>query len=275
LTPTACILGWPVEHSRSPLIHRWWLRKYGMAGDYIRKPVPPDAIGEALTGFAGSGLVGGNVTVPYKEAAFAACGHVSDVARRLGAVNTIWVSGRDLHGDNTDAHGFAANMDDHQPGWRDRDVALILGAGGAARAVIHAVMEAGYSDIVVLNRTPERAEALARHFGGKVRATGFEALDDCLPAAGLVVNATSAGMGGSQGLAVEWSKADPAAIATDIVYTPLVTPFLRGAQARGLAVVDGLGMLLHQAAPGFERWFGLRPAVDAELRALVMADLGS
>ena len=180
----------------------------------------------------------------------------------------------ELHADNTDAYGFTANLDDRAPGWRRSRTALVIGAGGASRAVLHALIEAGLGRILLLNRTIERAELLARHFGGAVHTAGLDRLAEALKEADLVVNATSAGLHDGADLDVPWDMAKESAIATDLVYVPLLTSFLAGAKEQGLAIVDGLGMLLHQAAPGFERWFGVRPIVDEDLRAAVVADIG-
>ncbi|MGH6922285.1 MAG: shikimate dehydrogenase [Propylenella sp.] len=270
----AFVVGWPVAHSRSPLIHRFWLKRHGIDGDYRAEAVPPDAIEGFLSSFAEHGYCGGNVTLPHKEAAFRACKVLTPVARQLEAANTLWLEGSTLHGDNTDAYGFAANLDENvKDDWRGGGNALVLGAGGAARAVIFALVEAGYRSVAVLNRTPARAVALAEHFGAPVRAGGLDLIPELLPSADIVVNTTSAGLDGDTSLKIDWREARPDAIATDLVYVPLVTPFLAAAAEHGLNVVDGLGMLLHQAVPGFEHWFGARPTVDPELRALVVADL--
>jgi shikimate dehydrogenase len=269
----AFVAGWPVAHSRSPLIHRFWLRRHGIDGDYVPEAVPPDSIDSFLTSFNERGYVGGNVTLPHKYAAFRACGEVTAVAARLGVANTLWIEDGAVHGDNTDVYGFAANLDERAPAWRRGSMALIIGAGGAARAVIHALSETGFDDVVVLNRTLSRAEALARDFGDPVRAGGLDELPHALPKADLIVNATSASLSSGEGVTVDWSAAPADAIATDLVYVPLMTPFLVGAAERGLHTVDGLGMLLHQAAPGFERWYGVRPEVDEELRSHVVANL--
>jgi shikimate dehydrogenase len=271
--PRAFVIGWPIAHSRSPLIHRFWLRRYGIEGDYTAEAVPPEEIAEFLGSVAARGFAGGNVTVPHKEAAFTACAELTPVARRLGAANTLWLRDARLCGDNTDAYGFAANLDEQAPGWRNGGTAIVVGAGGSSRAVLHALIEAGFATIHLVNRTVARAESLANHFGAPVVAASLTALPDLLPRADIVVNATSAGMAGRDGVDIPWNAARKSAVATDIVYVPLVTPFLAGAAGRGLRIVDGLGMLLHQAAPGFERWFGRRPEVDAELRRLVLADL--
>jgi shikimate dehydrogenase len=269
----AFVVGWPVAHSRSPLIHRFWLDRHGINGEYGREAVPPGEIGSFFGSLADRGFLGGNVTLPHKEAAFRACGEVTEVARRLGAVNTLWRDEGRLCGDNTDVYGFTANLDERAPEWRSVGSALLIGAGGAARGVLEALVAAGIGSVAVVNRTPARAEALAVQYGASVRSAGLDALEQLVPEAGIIVNATSAGMAGHEKLALDWSSARTDAIATDIVYVPLVTPFLRGASERGLRVVDGLGMLLHQAVPGFERWFGVRPRVDAQLRALLEADL--
>jgi shikimate dehydrogenase len=273
MTRKAFVVGWPVAHSRSPRVHRFWLKRHGIDGDYLPEAVPPEAIKAFLMGFADKGYVGGNVTLPHKEAAFRACAVATPIASRLEAANTLWLEGSRLCGDNTDVYGFAANLDDHAPDWRRGSTALVIGAGGASRAMLQALIEAKFKSVVVLNRTLARAEALARHFGDPVSAGGLVALPAVIAEADLVVNATSAGLHGEEGLVVPWHAAKTGAIATDLIYVPLVTPFLKGARESGLRTVDGLGMLLHQAVPGFERWFGIRPTVDAELRDHVTSDL--
>ena len=271
--PAACVIGWPVGHSRSPLIHRYWLKRYRLAGDYVAKPVPPDAIDTFLRRFAASGFIGGNVTIPHKEAAFRAAAEASPVATALQAANTLWLADGVLHADNTDCHGFLANLDRHAPGWDCAGPAIVFGAGGAARAVIHALVGRRFDPVIVLNRTLARAEAIADHFGPPVIAAPLTDAARFVPDANLFVNTTSAGMDGAPPLTIDWRGAGAEAIATDIVYTPVQTPFLRAAADHGLKTIDGLGMLLHQAAPGFERWFGVRPAVDEALRQLVLADI--
>ncbi len=269
----AFVVGWPIAHSRSPLIHRFWLRRNGIAGDYVAEAVPRDAIDAFLAGFRERGYLGGNVTLPHKEAAYRAASVLTPVAEKLEAANTLWLASGRLHADNTDVYGFAANLDERAPAWRNGKKALVIGAGGAARAVLQALLDSEFSEIALLNRTPARAEALARHFGGLIQAGGLKALPDALSQADLVVNATSAELHDAGELVVPWAVAKTGAVVTDLVYVPLMTPFLQSARSQGLTVVDGLGMLLHQAAPGFERWFGVRPNVDEELRALVVADL--
>lgn len=271
--PKAFVVGWPIDHSRSPLIHRFWLKRHGVEGDYLPEAVPPVAIDAFLKSFGEKGYVGGNVTLPHKEKAFKACAVAMTDARRLAAVNTLWLEKGRLFGDNTDVYGFAANLGQRAHDWRRGSHALVIGAGGASRAVLQALIDARYRSVTVVNRTFERAEALAKHFGAPVSAFGLNSLPNLILSADLIVNATSAGLHEEMSFDVPWQRAKKSAIVTDLVYVPLVTPFLREASNNGLKIVDGLGMLLHQAVPGFERWFGVRPVVDAELRDHVVADI--
>jgi shikimate dehydrogenase len=271
MSRTAFVVGWPVKHSRSPLIHRFWLQRHGLEGDYRPEAVPPAEIDSFLRS-AGEKFVGGNVTLPHKEAAFRACRTLTPMAVRLAAANTIWRENREWSGDNTDVFGFTANLDAACPDWRGGSQALVLGAGGASRAVIYALLEAGFGSVTVANRTVARAEALRRQFGPRVQLLPLNELDWGLSDADVIVNASSAGLEGGE-VSIDWGRARRNVIATDLTYVPLVTPFLREAANHGVRTVDGLGMLLHQAVPGFERWFGVRPTVDDELRALVVADL--
>lgn len=269
----AFVCGHPIKHSRSPLIHGHWLEKYGIDGSYEAIDVAPEAFAEFAAGLRRNGFAGGNVTVPHKEAAFAAVAERDAAAEAIGAVNTLWFEDGRFSGGNTDAEGFAANLDERAPGWANAGAALVLGAGGAARAVIHALKVRGCADIRVTNRTVARARELADRFGAGVTAHPDAAAGELARDVGLAVNTTSLGMAGDEGLPLDPAHLPDHAVATDIVYVPLVTPFLAAAQARGLKTVDGLGMLLHQAVPGFERWFGVRPQVTAALRALVIADM--
>ena len=272
--PRACVIGHPVAYSRSPAIHKYWLAEHGIAGDYVREDVAPVNIMAFLAGFADSGYVGANVTVPHKEAAFTAA-EADAVSRELGAVNTLWLEGRRLLGTNTDVHGFLANLDEQQPGWDLRTrLAVVLGAGGAARAILHGLLERGVEEITLVNRTPARAQALAAHFGPHVRPVGFGELSAALASADLLVNATSLGMQGAPPLDINLGPSKPGAMVYDIVYVPFETGLLKAARARGHPAVDGLGMLLHQAAPAFERFFGVRPRVTPALRRHVLADMG-
>ncbi|BCP55795.1 shikimate dehydrogenase (NADP(+)) [Kaistia sp. 32K] len=273
--PTACVIGWPVKHSRSPIIHRHWLAELGLAGDYVRHPVEPENAAAFFAGFADGPFIGCNVTVPHKEVAFASVDQADAVASALGAVNTVWLENGKLVGSNTDAEGFIANLDQRAPGFdANPGPAIVLGAGGAARAVIWALKARGFAPIHVVNRTRDRAEAMAERFGSEIRPAGWDDLPRLLPQATLLVNTTSLGMEGQPPLVIDLGAARDDLFVTDIVYTPLETPLLSIARARGLKTVDGLGMLLHQAAPGFERWFGRRPTVTPELRALILADMG-
>lgn len=272
--PKAFVVGHPIAHSRSPLIHGHWLREYGVAGSYERVDVAPAAFAAFLEGLAIQGYVGGNVTLPHKEAAFALVSSRDAAAEAIGAINTIWVEGGELHGSNTDAYGFAANLDEQTPKWRKGRRACVLGAGGAARAILHALVEAGYDDIRLVNRNVDRAEALAERLGAAIRPSDWEDVDYALAEADLLVNTTSLGMGGGAFPEINLSLLDKDAIVTDIVYSPLETTLLRRAAEAGFPTADGLGMLLHQAVPAFERFFGKRPAVTPELRQMIVDDLG-
>ena len=269
---TAFVVGWPVKHSRSPLIHRFWLRRHGLAGDYQLKAVAPAEI-ESFFRSAAEKFVGGNVTLPHKEAAFRACRKLTPVAERLAAANTLWRENGEWSGDNTDVYGFTSSLDAACREWRKGSRALIIGAGGASRAAIFAFLEAGFASVTVANRTLARAEALQEQFGLRVRPLSIDSVNEALSDADVIVNASSAALEGEVKVPMDWRTARPSAIATDLTYVPLVTPFLREAARHGIRTVDGLGMLLHQAVPGFERWFGVRPTVDDDLRALVVADL--
>lgn len=268
------VIGHPVAHSRSPLIHGYWIAEHGIDGTYGRRDVPPEEIAGFLADFSAGGLVGANVTVPHKEAAFAAAVERDPVAEALGAVNTLWLEDGRLHGANTDVHGFLANLDAAEPEWdRALDEAVVLGAGGAARAIVYGLISRGIGRVTVANRTLSRAEALRGQFGDKVLPVDWRDLAGTLPGARLLVNTTSLGMKGQPPLDIDLSLLSPDAVVTDAVYVPLETPLLRAARARGLAAVDGLGMLLHQAVPGFARWFGVTPQVTPALRALAVEDL--
>ncbi|MBX3531475.1 MAG: shikimate dehydrogenase [Rhizobiaceae bacterium] len=272
-TLRAFVCGHPVAHSRSPLIHGHWLETHGIAGSYEKIDVPPAEFPAFAASLAARGFAGGNVTIPNKEAAFALVSRRDGAAQAIGAVNTLWFENGELVGGNTDAYGFSANLDERLPGWRSAGMATVLGAGGAARAVVHALAESGIGRIAIVNRTAARAEALAAGFTG-AEAHGWDRLDDLLPSTDLLVNTTSLGMDGEAGAGLDMALLPDSALVTDIVYVPLETPLLAQASRRGLRTADGLGMLLHQAVPGFERWFGTRPQVTRELRDLVVADLG-
>lgn len=272
--PRAFVCGHPIVHSRSPLIHRHWLKTLGLPGAYDPVDLAPADARAFFTSLPASGFVGGNVTLPHKETAFAAVERRDAAAEAIGAVNTLWLEQGRLVGGNTDAHGFLANLDERAPGWDSRETALVVGAGGAARAVVHGLVSRGLA-VTIANRTQARAEELAGAFAPKARSIAWERRGDDLASVDLLVNTTALGMEGhdAEALPIDLDGLPGNALVTDIVYTPLITPILSAARKRGLAIVDGLGMLLHQAAPGFERWFGIRPRVTAELRALVVADL--
>ncbi|HEV7369415.1 shikimate dehydrogenase [Arenibaculum sp.] len=272
----AGVMGWPVAHSRSPRLHGWWLERYGIDGAYVPMAVPPDGAAEAVRALPKLGFRGANVTVPHKEAVIAALDRLDATARRIGAVNTILVhEDGTLEGRNTDGFGFVENLRAGASGWTAAaGPAVVLGAGGAARAVLVALADAGAPEIRLLNRTRERAERLADELGGglacPVRVLDWAARAEALDGAALLVNTTTQGMAGHPPLDLALDALPRAALVTDIVYTPLETPLLRAAAARGNPVVDGLGMLLHQARPGFEAWFGRAPEVTAELRRFVL-----
>jgi shikimate dehydrogenase len=272
----ACIIGHPVAHSRSPIIHTYWLNEHGIDGAYERADVPPGELPAFLQNLAERGYVGGNVTVPHKEEAFRRADIVHPSAEKLGAANTLWLEDGRLHAANTDVVGFLANLDAQAPGWDvQRGEAIVLGAGGGARAVVYGLLERGAEAVHVVNRGRDRAEELAAFFGPRVRAHGFEDLPRLLRGAKILVNATSLGMTGKPPLDIDLSGLAPGGIVADLVYVPLETPLLAEARTRGLRAVDGLGMLLHQAVPGFQRWFGVRPEVTPALRNLIVADIES
>jgi shikimate dehydrogenase len=269
----ACVIGWPVEHSRSPLIHDYWLKRYGIAGEYRREPVPREEFATFVGSLAARGYVGANVTLPHKEAALARS-EPDERAQAVGAANTLWLDEGVLRATNTDVEGFLDNLAACAPHWdRDLSKAVVLGAGGAARAVIYGLLGRGLQRIMVVNRTRGRAEALRHAFGTRVEVTGWGELDAALADAALLVNTTSLGMQGQPPLAVDVSRLPPRAVVADLVYVPTATPLIAAAKARGLPTADGIGMLLHQAVRGFSLWFGKTPEVTAELRALIEADL--
>jgi shikimate dehydrogenase len=272
-TPAACIIGWPVAHSRSPLIHRYWLKTHTIAGDYRHEAVAPEDFASFLADLGARGYVGANVTIPHKEAALA-LSEPDDHARSIGAANTLWLDHGRLRSTNTDVEGFIDNLDASTPRW-DRGLAkaVVLGAGGSALAVVGGLVRRGIPQVQVANRTSERAEAVRGRFGAAVQVARWDELDAVLAGAGLLVNTTSLGMAGEPGLAVDLGLLCPDAVVADLVYVPLETELLAQAKARGLRVADGLGMLLFQAVRGFSLWFGVRPTVTAELRALVERDL--
>ena len=270
--PAACLIGWPAAHSRSPLIHHYWLRALGISGGYSIEAVPPEGFADFILRLASRGFVGANVTIPHKERALALT--LPDVrARAVGAANTLWYEGSKLRSTNTDVEGFINNLDASAPGWDATSDALVVGAGGASRAVVFGLIERGIARLHLANRTFERAQALADQFGPKVQPIAWGEIGEVLSRAGLLVNTTSLGMHRQPALKVDVGLLPQRAVVSDLVYVPLETPLLAAAKARGLRTADGLGVLMHQAVRGFELWFGQRPRVTAELRALVEADL--
>ena len=268
----ACLIGWPAAHSRSPLIHHYWLRTLGIEGGYNIEAIPPEGFAEFILHLASHGFVGANVTRPHKERALA-LSEPDARARAVGAANTLWYDGVKLCSTNTDVEGFINNLDASAPGWDGASNALVLGAGGASRAVLFGLLERGIKRVHLANRTIERAQALADQFGAAVHPVAWGAIGELLPRARVLVITTSLGMHGQPPLNIDLARLPADAVVADLVYVPLKTPLLAAAEARGLRCADGLGMLLHQAVRGFELWFGRRPEVTPELRALVEADL--
>lgn len=271
--PLAGVIGHPVAHSRSPALHGFWLRRHGIKGHYIPIDVAPGEFAEAMRNLPKLGFVGCNVTIPHKEAALELADIVTDRAALIGAANTlIFRKDGKLHADNTDGIGFLNNLRQEAPHWLPAaGPAVVFGAGGAARAVVSALLDAGVPEIRIANRTRSRAETLRRDFGARVLVIDWNHGGQVLDDAATVVNTTALGMVGKAEFRIPLDGLNPHALVTDIVYTPLETPFLAAARASGCTVVDGLGMLLHQAVPGFERWFGTRPVVDDETRAAVLS----
>lgn len=270
----ACVIGWPIKHSRSPLIHGHWLQQIGLDGRYTREAVEPDHLPEFISKIRKGQFAGCNITVPHKEAVLPLVDSRDEHVRAIGAANTLWMEGDRLCASNTDAYGFLANLDHGAPGWGDdANTALVLGAGGAARAILHALLQRGFETINLTNRTRSRADELAAHFGPKVSVADWQDRNAHCHSAQLIVNTTTLGMTGAQALDLDLSQASPDTVVNDLVYAPLVTPLLKQAREKNLRSVDGLGMLLHQAVPGFEKWFGIRPEVTPELRALIVTDL--
>jgi len=267
-----CVIAWPAGHSRSPLIHNYWIKQHKLDAEYRREAVPPEKFADFVKSLRTNGYVGANITVPHKETALK-LSEPDDRARAVGAANTLWYGDGKLRSTNTDVEGFLANLDATTPGWdRGLSTAVVLGAGGGARAVIFALLAREVSRVYVINRTEARAKALQKKFGARVQVARWDETTGLLGGAGLLVNTTTLGMVGQPPLEFNL-RAPPSMVVADLVYDPLVTGLLASARARGLRTADGLGMLLHQAVRGFELWFGVRPEVTAELRALVEADL--
>ncbi len=271
----AAVIGWPIGHSLSPRLHGFWLQHYGIDGAYIPLAVEPENFERVFRALPGLGFAGVNVTIPHKEAALACCDEADDVARRIGAANTITVrEDGSLLAQNSDVFGFAENLRTSLPEWEaTRGPAVVVGAGGAARAVYVALMDMGCPEIRLVNRSPQRAETLTHDLGGPFRVLPWTERAAALEDAALLVNTTALGMSGQVALDLDLDRLPFDAVVTDIVYTPLETPLLTAAKAHGNRIVDGLGMLLHQGRPGFANWFGAEPEVTDELRAFVLAGL--
>ncbi|OPB30375.1 shikimate dehydrogenase [Bartonella sp. WD12.1] len=274
--PCAFIAGYPIHHSKSPKIHNFWLKQYGLQGEYLAKEVKTEKFKSFLISSQKRGFCGGNVTLPYKREAFHLATYKDKVATAVGAVNTLWFEGQKLCATNTDAYGFSANLDEFTPDWV-KETALVFGAGGAARAVLYILKKRGFERIFLFNRTRQHANDLAEYFGKPIEVYDWHNIYKILYQVDLIVNATSVDMinlyNKQKDVFFDFHKVKPTALITDVVYTPLITPFLQQAKAHGLKTVDGLGMLLHQAVPGFERWFGIRPLVTKALRTAIVEDM--
>jgi shikimate dehydrogenase len=271
----AGVMGWPVAHSRSPVLHGYWLQRYGIDGAYVPMAVKPENLRQALQALPRLGFAGCNLTIPHKEEALRAVDEYEASAKRAGGVNTVVINARgQIVGSSTDGYGFIAHLRASIPGFDPGQApSAVLGAGGAARAIVAALLDHGAREVRLVNRTPERAAKLAKELGGEVRGVPWEKRSEALSGVGLLVNATSLGMEGQPALELPLDTLPTEAIVNDIVYVPLETPLLAAARARGNRCVDGLGMLLHQAAPGFEAWFGIKPEIDDGLRQAILATL--
>jgi shikimate dehydrogenase len=269
----AGVVGHPVAHSRSPTIHNHWIREHGLNGSYVLLPVLPERLGDAMRGLRALGFAGCNLTIPHKVEAMALMDHVDPLARRMGAINTVVVgAGGSLSGYNTDGLGYLQSLRDAQPGWRaDAGPVAVIGAGGAARAILLSLAEAGAKEIRLTNRSPGKAEAMAQEFGAPIRALPWDQRHAMLDGAALVVNTTSQGMAGQDPLDLSLDQLPKHALVSDIVYIPLETPLLVAARQRGNATVNGLGMLLNQARFGFQHWFGVLPELTPPLLQAVQA----
>jgi len=267
-----CVIAWPAGHSRSPLIHNYWINQHKLDAEYRREAVPPDKFAAFVGNLRSNGYIGANITVPHKEAALA-LSEPDDRARAVGAANTLWYDDDTLRSTNTDVEGFLANLDVAAPGWdRGLESAVVLGAGGGARAVVFALLQREVGRVYVINRTRDRAQALKKKFGARVHLAGWNETTGLLGGAGILVNTTTLGMVGQPPLEINL-RCPASLVVADLVYAPLETGLLASARARGLRTADGLGMFLHQAVRGFQLWFGVRPEVTPELRAMVEADL--
>jgi shikimate dehydrogenase len=272
-TRVACVMGWPAKQSRSPKLHGYWIKRYNIDGDYRVAEIPPEEFPAFVQSLAKNGFVGGNVTMPHKDVAFA-LSEPDERARAVGAANTLWIDNGKLRATNTDVEGFIGALDVNAPGWdRSTDTAIVLGAGGASRAVICGLIERGIKTIHVVNRTAAKAAAAKERFGSAVHPATWEDVPRLLSGAKLLINACSLGMKGQPDLKIDLSPMAKDAVVADIVYVPLKTKLLEAAQQRGFKTSDGLDMLLYQAVRGFTLWFGKKPEVTKELRDMLAADV--
>lgn len=271
-TIKAGVIGWPIKHSRSPLIHGHWLKQYNINGSYEKIAVDPVELENFINNLSAN-FAGINITVPHKEKVFHFADIITDEAKAIGAANTIWFENGKMVAGNTDAYGFITHLTTSAPEWNSNQPAMVLGAGGASRAIIYALLQKNVPQIFLTNRTMARAESVVAEFGSKIKVISWDEKADHLASCGLLVNTTSLGMAGSEPLNLNIDTLPDTAICYDIVYAPLETELLKNARTKGAIAIDGLGMLLHQAVPGFEKWFGHRPAVTTELRDLIIADL--
>ncbi|MDJ0614329.1 MAG: shikimate dehydrogenase [Rhizobiaceae bacterium] len=267
----AFVTGWPIKHSKSPILHGYWLKEHKINGSYDAIAVEPDNFLKFLKELPDSNFSGGNITIPHKELAFENIALRDEAAEMIGATNTIWLGDGAIHASNTDGYGFVANLDDFSDKWRSGKTATIMGAGGASRAVVYAILEAGFTNVRIANRTLSRAQNLADRFGERCSAHAWAEIADLTHDTDLLVNTSSVGMAGNEEVPIpDLSNLPAHALVTDIVYTPLETPILKQAKILNLHTIDGLGMLLHQAVPGFEKWFGIRPKVTDQLRQTIL-----
>lgn len=274
MTKHAFVVGDPISHSKSPKIHGFWLNQLGIEGTYKALQLKSEDLPDLFLSMkhGDSPYIGGNLTIPHKEQAFQLADHLDDTARTIGAVNTIYLKDGEIFASNTDAYGFAANLDDGAPQWRNGHIATVVGAGGACRAILYALIEAGYDEIRLFNRTFARAEGLSQEFGPNIEAYHLDTLQNGLSDSDLFINTSSMGMNGTDVPSLDFDVMTDHAIATDIVYAPLITPFLQMAQVQNRPIIDGFGMLLHQAVPGFDIWFGKRPVVSKQLRDHILGE---
>jgi len=267
----AGVIGWPVMHSRSPMMHNYWFKKHGLAGTYVPLAIRPEHLSAALRGLHPLGFAGVNVTIPHKQEAMKMVHAVDTLAKSIGAISCVIVrSDGSLAGTNNDCYGFIHAVRQEQPGWQaDAGPVVVIGAGGGSRAVCYGLAQEGAREIRVVNRTLARAKGIAQEFGGPIRALAWEQRHEVLEGAAMVVNTTSCGMVGQPALDIELDKLPQSALVADIIYIPLETPFLAAARRRGNSTINGLGMLLNQGRPAWKAWFGIEPEVTAELRAIV------